>query len=242
MSLGVIAAGGNGTRMNSNVPKPLTLLPDGDTFLDRMIKKFEGIVDDIVVVTNLAVMNHPKFTRNSNCLYRIQPHATGMGDAVFCASDLINDHDEILILWCDQIGVTRETILKTIDAHRKVNSSSHATIPSLRKDTKYIHIDYAEHHVKGIYQAREGDDVPVPSTSDIGLFMFSSGPNLLSAWAEGGREHSQGKITKEFNFLPFLTFLDSIGWSFQILEATPNDGLGVNTQEELINALEATHG
>jgi bifunctional N-acetylglucosamine-1-phosphate-uridyltransferase/glucosamine-1-phosphate-acetyltransferase GlmU-like protein len=205
-----------------------------------MIKKIEGIVDNIVVVTNLAVINDPKFRRNPNCLYRIQPHATGMGDAVFCAADLINDHDEILILWCDQIGITRETLLKTIDAHRNVNSNTHGTIPLLSKETKYIHIDFVEHHIKEVYQAKEGDDVPVPSTSDIGLFMFSSGPNLIAAWTEGGREHSQGKFTKEFNFLPFLTYLDSIGWSFQKVEATLSDGMGVNTQEELIKALNVT--
>jgi bifunctional N-acetylglucosamine-1-phosphate-uridyltransferase/glucosamine-1-phosphate-acetyltransferase GlmU-like protein len=237
MTLAIIAAGGKGTRMKSKVPKPLTLLPNGDTFLFSMVKKLEPLVEQVVVVTNPQVMSDPRHQIDKKSIYRIQVEATGMGDAVFCASDLIKNHEEVLILWCDQIGITAETITKTIEMHRNMKSDSCMTIPVLTKETQYIHIDYSEMCINEIYQSKEGDSVPLPSKSDIGLFMFSSGANLVSAWEEGGREYSRGRLTQEYNFLPLLKYLSLNDWSFQEVEASLRDGIGINTQEELISAV-----
>ncbi len=237
MSLGIIAAGGKGSRMESNLPKPLTLLPDGNTFLDSMIKKVKSAVDQVVVVSNLQVMNHPKFVKDKDCFYRIQLEATGMGDAVFHASDLINEHEEILIVWCDQIGITNETLGKTLDTHRTFKSDFHMTVPLVSKETQYIHVSQSNGRIDKIHQAKEGDIVPYPSISDIGLFVFSSGSNLLLEWASGGREYSKGKLTSEYNFLPFLAYLGLNKWNFQKVDANPKDGIGVNTQKELIEGI-----
>jgi len=233
MRLGIIAAGGKGTRMNSTIPKPLTLLPDGSTFLSNIIKKINPFVEQIAVVTSLEVLSHPKFRLDPKCIYVTQLEATGMGDAVFCASDLIDNSHEVMVVWCDQIGITSETIAKTCDLHRKVKSNSHMTIPLLSKETRYIHIDESDGKFRKILQAKEGDTVPPLSKSDVGLFLFSSGSNLSSAWLTGGREFCKGQRTSEYNFLPILPYLSSNGWSAQTLEATPTDGLGVNTQVEL---------
>jgi bifunctional UDP-N-acetylglucosamine pyrophosphorylase/glucosamine-1-phosphate N-acetyltransferase len=237
MRLGIIAAGGKGTRMNSAIPKPLTVLPDGNTFLSSMIKRINPFVDQIAVVTSLDVLNHSKFKVDSKCAYVTQLQATGMGDAVFCALEMINESKEIMILWCDQIGITSETIAKTCESHRKVKSNSHMTIPVLSKTTRYIHIDESNGKINRILQAREGDTVPTIGRSDIGLFLFSSGSNLTAAWSNGGREFCRGQRTNEYNFLPMLPYLSSIGWSAQTIEATPKDGVGVNTQEELSQAI-----
>lgn len=237
MRLGIIAAGGKGTRMNSIVPKPLTVLPNGSTFLSTMIERINPFVDQIAVVTSLEVLDHPKFKVDSKSAYVTQLQATGMGDAVFCASEMIKNSQEIMVLWCDQIGITSETIAKACDLHSKVKSNSHMTIPLLSKDTRYIHIDESKGKISKILQAKEGDTVPKLSKSDIGLFLFSSGSNLTSAWSDGGREFCRGRQTSEYNFLPLLAYLSSIGWSAQTIEANPKDGIGVNTQEELSNAI-----
>jgi bifunctional UDP-N-acetylglucosamine pyrophosphorylase/glucosamine-1-phosphate N-acetyltransferase len=110
-------------------------------------------------------------------------------------------------------------------------------IPVLMKETRYIHIDQSDGKIIRILQSKEGDVVPIPSRSDIGLFLFSSGSNLTSAWLNGGRDFCRGEQTNEYNFLPMLPYLCSIGWTAQTIEANPKDGLGVNTQEELNNAI-----
>ena len=237
MRLAIIAAGGKGTRMNSGIPKPLTALPDGNTFLSSMINRISPFVDQIAVVISLDVLNHPKFKVEPKCAYVTQLQATGMGDAVFCASEMINSSEEIMVAWCDQIGITPETIAKTFDSHRDTKSSTHMTIPVLMKETRYIHIDQSDGKISRVLQSKEGDVVPSPSRSDVGLFLLSSGSNLISAWSNGGREFCRGKLTKEYNFLPMLPYLNSIGWSAQTIDATPKDGVGVNTQEELSNAI-----
>jgi hypothetical protein len=73
--------------------------------------------------------------------------------------------------------------------------------------------------------------------SDIGLFIISNGKELLSTWLEGGRAYSVGRISSEFNFLPFFEYLDSKGWVFNEVAAIESDSFGVNTQQELLQAL-----
>jgi bifunctional N-acetylglucosamine-1-phosphate-uridyltransferase/glucosamine-1-phosphate-acetyltransferase GlmU-like protein len=236
MSLAIIAAAGNGSRMLSDIPKPLTLLPNGNTFLDHLTKKLKKVVDHVVVVTNLQVLNHPNFIRDDSLSYRVQPQATGMGDAVFCASDLILQHDEILVVWCDQVGITNELIETALNVHRSIKSNSHMTVPMISKESEYIHISLLDNQISQIFQAREGDQVPNPSLNDVGLFVFSSGPNLIERWVDGGRKFSKGRLTGEYNFLPFLTYLGLSNWSLRRVEANQQDGIGVNTQDDFIKA------
>ncbi len=231
--IAVIAAAGNGKRMNSQIPKPLTRLPNGKTFLDHLIEKLDGLVDKIVVVTNSKIFEHPSFTTDTRCVYRFQEQATGMGDAVFCASDLIANEQNIVIVWCDQIGLTRKTLKESIAIHLNRKSDSHITLPLLTKNSQYIHIEHSMSKISDILQAKEGDLVPTPSVNDVGLFIISSGENMLEKWKNGGRSYSQGPISNEYNFLPFLKFLSINGWELDTVQAVDNDGIGVNTASEL---------
>ena len=235
--LGIIAAGGRGSRMNSLTPKPLTRLPNGETLLSTAIDKLHKHVEEIVVVTSLAVFNDPGFVKDKRCHYRIQLIPSGMGDAIFCAADLIMQNEDLLITWCDQIGISDETIESSILAHRSVGVNQKLTIPFLSKDTGYIHFDIVENQIRKVMQAREGDPVPYSSNSDVGLFVVSGGNALLSAWSDGGRDFSQGKLSAEYNFLPFLQYLNENGWSLKQLQGQLVDGIGINSQDDLISSL-----
>jgi hypothetical protein len=160
-----------------------------------------------------------------------------MGDAVFTAGDLIELHCDVLIIWCDQIGITEETIARSIASHNYGGSNRKMTIPLLLKSSKYIEFQIDDGHLLKVRQTKEGDFVSDLAPSDIGLFIVSDGKEFLSTWLDGGREYSKGQITSEYNFLPFLEYLDSKGWVLNEVVASESDGLGVNTQEELVQAL-----
>jgi bifunctional N-acetylglucosamine-1-phosphate-uridyltransferase/glucosamine-1-phosphate-acetyltransferase GlmU-like protein len=234
--LGIIAAGGLGTRMGSDLPKPLTLLPSGKTFLSTAIEKLIPQVDEIAVVTSMAVQNHKNFFRDERCNYRIQMHPTGMGDAVFSAADLIAVHEDVLILWCDQVGITEQTISNTIAAHKSLEKDFKCTIPLVTKSSMYTHFEFRDGHLENVFQAREGDSAPEPCNSDVGLFLCTGGKEFITAWIDGGREFSRGRSTLEYNFIPFLKFLGTIGWAFRAVEAQEMDGVGVNNPNELHKA------
>lgn len=235
--LGIIAAGGRGSRMNTLLPKPLTKLPNGETLLSAAINKLHEHVEEIVVVTSPSVLTNPSFVKDERCRYRVQLLSTGMGDAVFCAADLILQHEDLLITWCDQIGISDDTIDRSIQKHKSMGGSQKLTIPVLIKETSYIHFKIIEDRIREVLQAREGDLVPNPSISDVGLFIVSGGNQILSAWTNGGRDFSLGNHTTEYNFLPFLQYLNGIGWSLGQLDAVAVDGIGVNSQDEFKRAL-----
>ena len=223
--------------MNSLLPKPLTMLPNGETLLSTAIDKLHEHVEEIVVVTSLAVLNNPGFVKDERCHYRIQLIPTGMGDAIFCAADLIMQHENLLITWCDQIGISEKTIENSIQVQRSAGVNQNLTIPLLSKETGYIHLEIIENRIRKVLQAREGDRVPNPSNSDVGLFIVSGGHALLSAWSDGGRSFSKGSLSDEYNFLPFLHFLSENGWNLEHLQAQPVDGIGINSQDDLNAAL-----
>jgi bifunctional UDP-N-acetylglucosamine pyrophosphorylase/glucosamine-1-phosphate N-acetyltransferase len=236
--LGLIAAAGLGSRMESDLPKPLTRLPNGKTFLSTAIEKLANHVDGLVVITSEAVLMHPDFSQVKGCQYLIQKNPTGMGDAVFSASDLIGQHEDVMIMWCDQIGITEETIAKTIEFHNSNGGRNRMTIPLLRKNTRYIHFQIKAGNIEKILQAKEGDVIANPVLSDIGLFLLSNGSQLVDNWHEGGRDFARGILTSEINFLPFLAYLNSNGWEFNSVMANDLDGIGVNTKDELNEAVQ----
>ena len=232
--LAIIAAAGRGTRMKSQLPKPLTRLKNGKTFLDSLVEKVDGTVDEIVIVINDELLSHPLFVKNSRCVYKIQSEPTGMGDAIFCAREEILEHENIIVAWSDQVGLTKNTLEETSRLQKSLNLENHITIPVLPKTNGYIHIEHEDNKIIGIYQSREKDVVPSPSLSDVGLFGLSGGLDLISKWENGGRDFAFGRETHEYNFLPFLHYLSTQSWSVEFIAATLSDGYGVNTKGELI--------
>jgi len=161
-----------------------------------------------------------------------------MGDAVFCAREEILEHENIIVIWSDQVGLTKNTLEETLRVQKSLNRQKHITIPILPKTNGYIHFEYEGNKIFGIYQYKEKDVVPNPNLSDVGVFGLSGGIDLISKWENGGRDFAFGRETQEYNFLPFLHYLSSQSWSVEFIEATLSDGYGVNTKGELIEVQE----
>jgi bifunctional UDP-N-acetylglucosamine pyrophosphorylase / glucosamine-1-phosphate N-acetyltransferase len=59
-------------------------------------------------------------------------------------------------------------------------------------------------------------------------------PDLLSAWTGYLAQAPAGAVTGETNFLPFLPYLSSQGWTVKrLVVSDPREARGVNTPDDL---------
>jgi hypothetical protein len=84
-----------------------------------------------------------------------------------------------------------------------------------------------------VRQSREGDLCTPNGYSDIGTFALSV-QGLRDAWTQYLTQIHPGSRTGETNFLPFLPYLASAGWSVKRLAvADSREARGINAPEDL---------
>lgn len=166
--------------------------------------------------------------------YAMQPHPTGMLDAILLASDAAKKRSahRVWITWCDQIGVHPDTIA-TLARMSEEHSDVPAIFPTARQAAPYIHLDRdANGHITAIRQRREGDAMPPIGESDMGLFSLSPDAyfHLLPRF---GGEAMNATATRERNFLPFMPWLVQQGRSVLTFPSTNEmEAIGINTPDD----------
>ena len=122
-NLAIVLAAGKGSRMKSNIPKPLHLL-NGKTMIYTLVeklsksKKFEKILVVVGVDGKEIIENLDEF--KSNIVYIIQREQLGTGHAVKCCEYYLKDYPNyrslILFADCPLLSInTLEMILKNED-------------------------------------------------------------------------------------------------------------------------------
>lgn len=240
----VIPAAGKGTRLGVNVPKVFVPVTAEKTIWNILHEKLLPYVDHIQLVLSEAGLETIKqnlsaiMTVNTTAI--LQPEPIGMGDAVFRGSEFWDQFDHILVIWGDQVFISKETIERTIQIH--LNCQSHCiTFPIIKTPRPYV--DYlfnSDGKLETVLQSREGDICREMGQSDVGLFCLSIGEQrteLMRAWTQYlDSKKDFGAHTKEINFLPFLAFLSTqMNWqtnTFEVFDA--REARGINNQDDLI--------
>ena len=129
----IVLAAGKGTRMNSEVPKPLTEL-NGQPIVQYLLDSIEEsqVCDKpIIVVGNKAEL--VKKTLGPNYTYVFQSEQLGTGHAVkVCKSELEGSADTVIVLFADHPLVTTDTIKALVSLHENsgtVMSMATVTVP-----------------------------------------------------------------------------------------------------------------
>jgi len=121
-SCAVIPAAGRGTRLGRHGPKILTPLSPTENIWSILRRKLLDVVDHVHVV--LSPDGEPLFRREyqadiatGRVSTSVQSSPIGMGDAIFCGYDVWSKAELLLVIWGDQVFVSRETLAGAVAAH-----------------------------------------------------------------------------------------------------------------------------
>ena len=225
----IIPAAGRGTRLGLDRPKILAPFDENETIWSILAAKLKPYADRIQVVLSPEGRN---WFQNIDADIAIQDQPLGMGDAVFRGAATWNA-DRILVVWGDQVNLSRETFERTLRLHAEIPQPT-LVIPRVWNQAPYVQYTFnAQGQLTAVRQTREGDVTDPAGWSDVGLFCLTTA-GLEPLWREYLATAACGSTTGEINFLPFLPWLASSGWTTATFDVTdPGEARGVNTPADL---------
>jgi len=226
----VIPAAGRGTRLGSELPKILTPLTAHHTIWSILHAKLAPLVDHThLVLSPDGAKQFPALPANVSV--SIQPEPIGMGDAIFRGFETWSKYDAVLIVWGDQVFVSTDTLTRAIAALK--SPQKHIALPVTRMTAPYVEYVFKDQRLTKVLQTREGDITTPDGFSDVGAFLLGT-ESLKPAWDDYLAGAQRGNGTGEINFLPFLPFLSTRGWTVTPLEvADATEARGINTKTDL---------
>lgn len=119
----VILAGGKGTRMKHDFPKVLTPLK-GKPMIRHLLERVEksGVCERPCIVVGYGkelVMEE----LGDKYDYAVQSEQLGTGHAVLCAESIIQNSENVLVLYGDNPYMSPETMQKLVSEHQKYNNT-----------------------------------------------------------------------------------------------------------------------
>jgi bifunctional UDP-N-acetylglucosamine pyrophosphorylase / glucosamine-1-phosphate N-acetyltransferase len=231
----VIPAAGRGSRLGFDKPKILYPLL-GRALLDWLLDALEPVCSRYVLVLSpagRAAVEPVARARLGDALQiAIQETPSGMADAVETGVRCVSTR-HTLVVWGDQVTLSRDTIGACADAHGKSPAAA-LTLASCERDQPYVDIVRdADGRITSVRQAREGEVTGARGENDCGLFLFSSAAlrEVLQAARLAGR--GIGAKTGEFNLLPLLPdFERGPGTVRTVRVADLDETLGVNDPKD----------
>ena len=232
----VIPAAGLGSRMgNGSKPKALTPFRSG-TLISHVINQAPEFVDEIVIVISPAAEKSFIDSFASEDLttgtrdrikFAFQTNPTGSLDAVKLGLQFVTQN-RCVIVWADQIGVTR----KLIEAVFLQLNQGELSIPLLWKENPYVWLDADRSQVFEVFRSRDGDSPPSSGWTDLGCFGLGKQARefLLS------RELSDLDDSRELDFTYALPNISSKFPTSTFEWSDPLAAISVNSPSELVEA------
>jgi len=231
----IIPAAGRGTRLQDARPKILYPLL-GKPMVEWLVRLLDPFVARFVFV--LSREARPEVERVLDALVKnrydvaIQSSPDGMADAVWQAKPHVKTQHS-LVVWGDQVALTRETISACMYAHMSRQDPA-LTLPTVWRKNPYIHFERDDRErLMKVHQAREETLSLQEGENDCGIFFFKTTGLFDIIESARAQRLSIGEKTGEFNLLPLLPLFDRkdgdvVTLRIKRLEET----LGVNTPED----------
>ena len=234
----VLPAAGRGSRLGLGRPKLLTPIAGHATVWSRVSEQLDGLVDHIHLIVSPGDLELFESLLNEHPLETpvttgVQAEPSGMGDAVFCGHATWSQADMVVVIWGDQVHVSRRTIELGIKLHQQ--APRRIVLPLVPLADPYVEYLFDETgHLTAVRQSREGDQCQPGGLGDVGVFILST-QGLADEWARYlDVRTGRGTTTAEINFLPFLVFLAGRDWEVLRLGVTdPLEAKGINTPADL---------
>jgi CTP:molybdopterin cytidylyltransferase MocA len=176
MTTGIIPVAGQGSRLGVDRPKALVEI-GGRTLLSYVLDALSPVVDSLVLVVMPGA--ETAFEDEVRALgwigsVRISVQATpsGSADAVRVAIDAISDEEPCVLVWGDQVGVSRQTVTRVATALD--DGFLGMVLPLTEVESPYVWYSLDGDVVK-VGRRRDGDISPLHGKSDVGTFGFLAG-------------------------------------------------------------------
>jgi bifunctional UDP-N-acetylglucosamine pyrophosphorylase / glucosamine-1-phosphate N-acetyltransferase len=230
----IVPAAGRGARLGGSAPKVLAPV-GGRPMIDWLLDLYDPYVAHVVLVVHPAAREvvAQYLSRRTRVIELVeQREPTGMLDAILTPSALIERWQPawVWVTWCDQIAVHPRTVARL--AETPVTGAAPLVLPTVRRHAPYIHLERdGAGRIVRVRHRREGDRLPDPGESDVGLFSLSREAYLreLPAFAA---EVTRGAGTGERNFLPFIPWLAARARVETFPALDEMESVGINTPEE----------
>lgn len=230
----VILAGGNGTRMDSILPKVLHKIK-GRPMLEIVLENARKVTDDIIIVHSPILFENIK-TYQSVCKFALQEKPLGTAQAVFSALTLISKTKVILVIYGDNPFISSNTITRLLEHVYKKNTAL-STLAFLHADWNEcgkLVIDERGNFLKIVEFKKATGEEKTITLCNSGVMGFNLG--ILHKYLPDpvkNRTHSQD----EFYITELVEICQKKGEKVAYL-LCPNNGelISINTREDLLKA------
>ena len=237
----IILAAGEGSRMQSDLPKPLHRVGD-HSMLMHVVHALDEVHPDtvVVVVGHRAdeVMQHVRDHSPSwaNILFATQRHQHGTGDAVTAGLTAL-DNDAlsatIIVLPGDTPLLTRETMIRLVTEHEQSDRAATILVSDIADPTGYGRIvRNSNGDVARIVEHRDASEAELRlSEINTGIYAFRSellGPALSNI--------STNNSQAEYYLTDVVAILTGAGYSVGAVLAPEEETAGVNDRDQLAAA------
>ncbi len=237
----VILAAGKGTRMKSDLPKPLIKVA-GEPMVTRLIRsvKASGIDQRPVVVIGAWSESAFRAELGDTVDYAIQTEQLGTGHALRCAKEAVGEADVVIVLYGDHPFIGAEVIRKLSELQSQNPSSVAmltATVPSFDGDYQTF-IKWGR-----VLRDTDGKVVAIREYKDASpseLTVTEVNPSILAFPAVWAFQHLDALKNENASGEYYLTDLIGTAMTERIhivtFSANPLDVIGINSPEELARA------
>ena len=228
----IIPAAGRSTRFKSKESK-LFYRINKMSIIENIINKIEPFCKKIIlIIREEHILKIKKiFKKKENIVFVIQKKPNGMATAINLG---LKNTKTIYsaILWADQIGLTEDTIKKTIYAHTKMKNL--ISLPIFQTKNPYTLIKFKKNKlIKNVIQSREEEIKLKSGFKDCGFFCVNSKQLEKELKSLIKNKKIIANKTKEFDFLKSFEHLSKKNRIFSIITKNKVDSLGINSFDDV---------
>lgn len=237
----VILAAGKGTRMKSDIPKPLISVA-GEPMVTRLIRSVKASGVDAKPIVVVGSWSEALFREalGDSVDYAVQTEQLGTGHAVRAAKEVVGSADRIIVLYGDH-PFLRPEVIKGLSDLQSANSGSvamlTAKVPNFDGDfqtfIKWGRILRSDDgKVTAIREAKDATPAELAVTEvNPAIFAFPA------TWAWEKLETLKNEnASGEYYLTDLIGAAMSSGVPIVTAPAEPFDVIGINSPEELVRA------
>ncbi len=239
----VILAAGKGTRMKSDLPKPLIKVL-GESMIERLVRsvKESGVDETPVVVVGAWSEGMFRNVLKGEVEYAVQDEQLGTGHALRCAKEVIDGVDRVVVLYGDHPFIRPEVIQRLVgiqNEHPDSVAMLTAKVPNFEENfSTFVRWGRILRNDEGrVIAIREAKD----ATADE-LAVMEVNPAIFAFPARWAWERLENLKNTNASGEYYLTDLIGVAMSEGVpivtADADPMDVVGINSPEELAKAEE----